>query len=96
MTTRGFREKQVRTTFTLPGELRQRIERALDRGAAPSQNSLIVQAVESYLAQQEQAWLDVQFAEMAQDEGYLALQRQVAAEFSASDWEALKMAEVQP
>jgi len=80
----------VRTTLTLPDKLRERIERAVDRGAAPSRNSFIVQAVESYLRQQEQAWIDAQFAAMAQDEEYQNLQRQVAAEFSASDWEALQ------
>jgi hypothetical protein len=95
-TTRGFGEEQIRTTLTLPGALRERIERALDRGAASSQNSLIVRAVESYLGQQEQAWIDAQFADMAGDEPYLALQRQIAAEFSASDWETLKTAEALP
>jgi metal-responsive CopG/Arc/MetJ family transcriptional regulator len=83
-------KEQVRTTLTLPGQLRDRIELAVDRGLATSRNSLIVQAVESYLEEQEYAWIDAQFASMAQDEDYQALQRQVVAEFSASDWEALQ------
>lgn len=95
MTDSGSRE-QVRTTLTLPGTLRDRIERAVDRGAATSRNNFIVQAVESYLEQQEQAWIDAQFAKMAQDEKYQALQRKVAAEFSASDWEALQADEDRP
>lgn len=79
----------IRTTLSLPFDLRERIKRAIARGAAPSQNKLIVQAVESYLTQQEQAWIDAQFSEMAQDTAYQDLQRQVASEFSVSDWEAL-------
>jgi len=85
--------KQVRTTLTLPIELRERIERALGEGAAPSQNGLIVHAVEAYLAQREEARIDAQFAEMTQDPAYQMLQLQVAAEFSASDWEALQASE---
>ena len=78
----------MRTTLTLPGPLRDRIELAVDRGVASSRNSLIVAAVESYLDRQERAWIDAQFASMAHDEAYQVLQRQVAAGFSASDWEA--------
>jgi hypothetical protein len=85
--------KQVRTTLTLPVELRARIERAVRQGAAPSQNRLIVQAVEAYLTQQEEAWIDAQFAEMAKDAAYQDLQRQIVAEFSISDWEALQTGE---
>jgi Arc/MetJ-type ribon-helix-helix transcriptional regulator len=88
--------KQVRTTLTLPAELRERIERAVGEGAAPSQNSLIVHAVEIYLAQQEEARIDAQFAGMAQDPAYQALQLKISAEFSASDWEALQTSESQP
>ncbi len=73
---------QVRTTLTLPVELRERIGRAVDQGAAPSQNRFIVQAVEAYLARQEEAWIDAQFAAMAQDAAYQTLQRQIVAEFS--------------
>ncbi len=84
---------KTRTTVTLPVELRQRIENAVTRGAAPSQNSLIVRAVETYLTAQEEAWIDAQFAEMATDPEYQDLQRQIAAEFSVSDWEALQAGE---
>lgn len=85
--------KQVRTTLTLPSELRARIERAVGEGAALSQNGLIVQAVEAYLAQREEARIDAQFAAMAQDSAYQTLQLEVAAEFSAADWEALQASE---
>lgn len=88
--------KQVRTTLTLPNELRERIERAVGEGAAPSQNSLIVHAVQTYLAQREEARIDAQFAEIAQDPAYQTLQLEISAEFSASDWEALQTSEGQP
>ena len=90
------RRKQIRTTLSLPVDLRERIERAIARGTAPNQNKLIVQAVESYLTQQEEAWIDTQFAEMAHDTDYQVLQRQIAAEFSISDWESLQSSENQP
>lgn len=95
-TPRTGKRKRIRTTLSLPADLRERIERAVARGAAPNQSRLILQAVDSYLTQQEEAWIDAQFAMMAHDEAYQALQRQVAAEFSTSDWEALQSREDQP
>ncbi len=94
--TRVGNRKPIRTTLTLPVEMRERIEHAVDLGIASSQNSLIVQAVESYLTQQEQDWIDAQFAEMTSDLTYQALQRQIAAEFSVTDWEALRTGEELP
>jgi metal-responsive CopG/Arc/MetJ family transcriptional regulator len=90
------RRKRIRTTLSLPVDLRERIERAIARGTAPNQNRLIVQAVESYLTQQEETWIDAQFAEMADDAAYQTLQSQIAAEFTLSDWEALQSNEAQP
>jgi hypothetical protein len=45
--------------------------------------------------QQERRRIDAQFSETTEGERYLALQRQVAVEFSAADWEAFEIAEAQ-
>ena len=83
-------EGRVRTSLDLPQGLRERIRRAVQQGVAKSQNALIVQAVEEYLAQLERDWIDAQFAEMEHDEGYQALNRQIEEEFARSDWETLE------
>jgi len=83
-------EERVRTSLDLPQGLRERIRQAVQQGVAKSQNALIVQAVEEYLAQLERDWIDAQFAEMEHDEGYQVLNRQIEREFARSDWEALQ------
>jgi len=79
---------KVRTTVDLPGTLRERVHEAVARGAARSQNALIVQAVERFLRQAEQDWLDSQFAAMATDGEYRTLQLAIAEEFAPLDAEA--------
>lgn len=87
------REKErVRTTLDLPRSFRQRIARAVERGAARSQNALVIQAIEDYLAHLEREWIDDQFAQMADDATYQTLNLQIAAEFEGSDWEAIQTA----
>lgn len=88
-------EERVRTSLDLPQGLRERIRQAVQQGVAKSQNALIVQAVEEYLAQLERDWIDAQFAEMEHDEGYQVLNRQIEREFARSDWEALQTVEGQ-
>lgn len=82
--------ERVRTSLDLPQGLRERIRQAVQQGVAKSQNALIVQAVEEYLAQVERDWIDAQFAEMEHDEGYQVLNSQIEREFARSDWEALQ------
>ncbi|MBM4467514.1 MAG: CopG family transcriptional regulator [Chloroflexi bacterium] len=99
MTTRtatAVREPRVRTTLDLPTSLRDRIQFAIERGVAPSQNTLIIQALEEHLARVEQARIDAEFAHMEEDETYRTLQLQIAAEFAHADWEALQAEETQP
>lgn len=86
-------KERVRTTLDLPRILRQRIERAVERGAARSRNALVIQAVNEYLTRLEREWIDDQFAQMADDAAYQSLNLQIAAEFEGSDWEALQTAE---
>lgn len=90
---RSGTRKRVRTTVDLPITLRERIQEALERGVAKSQNALIVQAVERFLEDLERTWLDAQFAEMADDETYQTLQLIIAEEFAPVDWETWQAAE---
>ena len=99
MTTRTattVREPRIRTTLDLPASLRDRIQSAIKQGVAPSQNTLIIQALEEHLARVEQARIDAEFAHMEEDEGYRTLQLQIAAEFAHADWETLQAEETQP
>lgn len=95
ITATTVREPRVRTTLDLPASLRDRIQSAIKQGVAPSQNTFIVQALEEHLARLEEARIDAEFAQMAEDEGYQTLQLQIAAEFAQADWEALQTEETQ-
>lgn len=88
-------QEKVRTTVDLPSTVKERIEQALERGAAKSQNALIVRAVEQFLEDLERAWVDAQFAAMADDEDYQALQLRIAEEFAPADWESWQIAEAE-
>ena len=80
--------KTVRTTLTLPVDLVNRSQHFIDEGAAPSRNALIVAAVERYLRQLERHEIDRQFDAMAEDKSYQSISRQIADEFTESDWDA--------
>ena len=90
------RDPKVRTTLDLPASLRERIQSAIKRGIAPSQNALVVQALEEHLARLEAARIDAEFAQMEEDKRYRALQLQIAAELPSADWEALQAEQRQP
>ena len=99
MTTRtasAVREPRIRTTLDLPASLRDRIQSTIKQGAASSQNSFIVQALEEHLARLEETRIDAEFAQMAEDENYRTLQLQIVAEFAHADWQALQAGETQP
>jgi Arc/MetJ-type ribon-helix-helix transcriptional regulator len=72
----------------MPVSVHDRIQQAVERGVARSQNALIIQAIERLLQELEREWLDVQFAAMADDEGYRRLQLSIAEEFAPLDREA--------
>jgi Arc/MetJ-type ribon-helix-helix transcriptional regulator len=86
-------QDKVRTTIDLPVHMRNRVQQAVERGAARSQNALIVQAIEQWLKNLERGWLDAQFAAMESDEGYRSLQLVIAEEFVPLEREAWQTAE---
>lgn len=85
--------RTVRTTFTLPADLLEAMDRAVREGNARSRNELITMALRRELAAQERAAIDAAFAAMADDPVYHAEAREVATAFAAADWEAIRLAE---
>ena len=83
----------MRTTVTIPTSLMQRSQHFLDQGVVPNRNALVVAALEHFLAELERQEIDHQFAAMADDGEYQAMNEQLAESFGASDWEALRLAE---
>lgn len=86
-------EARTRLTVDLPKALVEQADALVARGAARSRNRLIIEAVDSYLRQLQEAWIDAQFAPMARDERYRNEQLQLDEEFTHSDWEAIKLRE---
>jgi len=83
----------TRTTLTLPAELLARVDQAVRQGRARSRNAFVATALERDLAALERAALDAEFAEMGEDEAYLAESQRLDAEFEAAGAEALRLAE---
>lgn len=89
--TYGRAQDKVRTTIDLPVSVRDRIQQAVERGAARSQNALIVQAIEQWLRYLDRNWIDAQFEAMQADESYRAMQLAIAEEFAPFEretWQA--------
>lgn len=86
-------QDKVRTTIDLPASVRDRIQQAVERGAARSQNALIVQAIEQWLKNLDRSWVDAQFAAMETDEEYRTMQLAIAEEFAPLDREAWSSSE---
>ena len=84
-------EARTRLTVDLPKALVEQADALVARGAARSRNRLIIEAVDTYLKQLQEAWIDAQFAPMARDERYRNEQLQLGEEFAHSDWEAWQL-----
>jgi hypothetical protein len=89
-------EGRTRLTIDLPKALVEQADMLVRRGVARSRNRLIVEALERFLKDLEEAQINVQFAEMARDERYIEEQLRIAHEFERSDWEALQLEEIPP
>ena len=85
--------KRARTTVDLPESLLQRSKQALSWGVARSRNALIEQALKEYLVKLERERIDGQFARMAHDEKYQAVNIRIAEAFEKADWEAFRIGE---
>jgi metal-responsive CopG/Arc/MetJ family transcriptional regulator len=85
----------IRTTLTLPSELLEATDRAVNQGKAKSRNEFVAQALRHELAALKRAEIDAALAEMAQDPDYQAEVLKMEAEFATASWEAFQVGEDQ-
>jgi metal-responsive CopG/Arc/MetJ family transcriptional regulator len=83
----------VRTTLTIPVELLEATDRAVQEGKANSRNEFVARALRRELAAQKRAEIDAAFTKMADDEEYQAESLAIEREFAKSDWEAFQIGE---
>lgn len=83
----------IRTTITLPVELLDATDRAVNQGKAKSINEFIVQALLHELEALKQAEIDDALIEMTQDPEYQSQVIQMENEFTTASWEALQLGE---
>ena len=86
----------ARTTLSLPADLLEQIDRAVQQGQARSRNSFVAAAVRRELKAAEEAAIDADLAGMRHDPAYQAESLTLAEEFVADEWEVLRSGEAQP
>ncbi len=88
-----MQSQNTRTTLTLPNELLEATDKAVQQGKAKSRNEFVAQALRRELAAQKRAEVDAALAEMANDPDYQAEVLKIEAEFASAQWEALELGE---
>jgi metal-responsive CopG/Arc/MetJ family transcriptional regulator len=88
-----MQDQNTRTTLTLPNELLEATDKAVEQGKAKSRNEFVAQALRRELAAQKRAEVDAALAEMANDPDYQAEVLKIEAEFASAQWEALELGE---
>lgn len=88
------------TTVRLPVPMYDQIRCVVEKerkgasGASMSLNDLIVAAIAAYLKMYKRRQIDAAFAGMAEDADYQKEAKLLTEEFEASDWEALRLEEM--
>lgn len=88
------------TTVRLPVRIYDQARCVVDKekkgvsGTSISLNDLIVAAISAYLKMYKRRQIDAAFAGMAEDADYQKEAKLLAEEFEASDWEALRLEEM--
>ena len=77
------------TSLRLPFELLQELQ-AEAATKNLSANALLVELISDYFRQKRRAQIDGEFEQMATDEIYQLEASQIAKEFEAADWEAIR------
>ncbi|MBD0266487.1 MAG: ribbon-helix-helix protein, CopG family [Tolypothrix sp. Co-bin9] len=75
-------QQTVRTTLTLPKDLLEATDKAVQAGKARSRNEFVTRALRRELAAQKRAEIDTALAEMANDVEYQAEVLLMEAEFA--------------
>lgn len=87
--------KTILTTLTLPAELLEAADKAVQQGLARSRNEFVALALRHELAAQKRAEIDAAVAAIADDKEYQAEAMTIADQFAHADWEALQIGESQ-
>ncbi len=75
----------MRTTITIPDDLAVEVDNLVGKAGMTTRNQLIVEALESWVAQRKEQLIDAEFAMMAEDKDYIADTLAIEAEFAESD-----------
>jgi Predicted transcriptional regulators containing the CopG/Arc/MetJ DNA-binding domain and a metal-binding domain len=85
----------IEAKISLPANLLEATDRAVNQGKAKSRDEFIMRAIRRELAALKRAEIDAALAEMASDPEYQAEVLQMETEFATASWEAFKLAESQ-
>ena len=83
----------TRLTLYVPTRLVEAADQRVKQGKAKNRNDFIVMALQRELKALEEADIDADFAEMADDEEYQAEADVLEKEFAQASWEAFQSAE---
>jgi len=85
----------ILNNLTLPSELVEATDKAVEAGKAKSRDSLIARALMRELAAIKRGEIDAELAEMAKDAEYQAEVLKLSAEFANASWKAWQIGEAE-
>lgn len=88
--------RKVRTTVALSADLLEAVDAAVRAGRVDSRDEFLDTALRNELLAHRRASISGAFAAMATDHSYQREALDVAEEFEAADWEALRLSEGGP
>ena len=75
----------MRTTVNIPDHLAVEVDNLVGKAGITTRNQIIVAALESWVAQRKEQFIDEEFAMMSEDEDYIKETLAIEAEFAVSD-----------
>ncbi len=84
-------QQSIRTTVDIPLQLLKKADEAVGQSVAESRDALILKALEEFLVRYEQQKIDEQIAQMALDQEYQNIQREMVQEYEQAGWGALQI-----
>lgn len=88
--------QSVKVTFALPAPLAQKLREAVEKGAAPSQNALVREALARELKRVREAEIERAYAEAAADPLYMQDLEECMKDFAELDRDALQYLDAEP
>jgi len=80
----------------IPAELLRDVDEIVRRGRVVSRNEFLAVAIRHELERIQREAIDREFEAMAEDEVYQGESRRISSEYEMADWEALRVAEIDP